>query len=357
LLVIAAAAVVVVVACARPETMQANGAVPAPSVVAKASPPAAAASAIDQRLQTIAEEELERVVTEWQARTGVIVVLDPTTGEVLANAGRDQGARADVAVRSAFPTGSTLKAFTLAAALEEGVISPTERIDCEHGERRYPDGRVLHDAGSYGTLSVPEMLAVSSNIGVSKVFDRLGGSRLGRWLRAFHFGEAPNLPGASGGWVPEHIEDRSLDGAAVATGGVATASPLQVAAAYAALAHEGAYVAPTLSRATGEVRREQIVKPETARTVVAMLEQVVNSERGTGKLARVAGMRVAGKTGTAEVQESPNSTELVYSSFVGFLPSTAPRFVILVGVENTHGWGPTVAAPVFARVAARAIGE
>jgi cell division protein FtsI (penicillin-binding protein 3) len=161
--------------------------------------------------------------------------------------------------------------------------------------------------------------------------------------------------------MPDRIEDNSAQGAEVAEGAMATASPLQVAAAYAALANGGAYAAPTLARRGGAPPREQIVRPETARALVAMLEEVVNSERGTGKLARVAGVRVAGKTGTADV-ELPNGEDATYASFVGFVPSTAPRFVILVGVAHTRhtredGYGPTLAAPVFARVASRALGR
>jgi cell division protein FtsI (penicillin-binding protein 3) len=135
-----------------------------------------------------------------------------------------------------------------------------------------------------------------------------------------------------------------------------TASPLQVAAAYAALANGGAYVAPTSTARSGAAPREQVMKPETARAVVAMLDEAVNGESGTGKLARVDGARVAGKTGTA-AWDLPGGGEGRYASFVGIVPADAPRYVILVGVEQPRGegWGGSVAAPAFSRVATRAL--
>jgi cell division protein FtsI (penicillin-binding protein 3) len=265
-------------------------------------------------------------------------------------------APADVGTRTAYLTGSTMKAVTLTAALEEGVVSPTDSFDCEQGAWKY-QGQVMHDPAPHGTLTVPEMLAVSTNVGFAKIFDRLGGARLERWLKVFHFGVAPEIEGASGGSTPVHIEDKSFAGAVAAIGDSATATPLQMAAAYAAIANGGFYVAPTLAHRTGSAPREAIMKPETSRTMVTLLEGAVNSEQATGKLARVAGTRVAGKTGTAG-WELPDGREGVYASFVGFFPSTAPRFVIVVGVEQPRegGTGPSAAAPGFARVASRILG-
>jgi beta-lactamase regulating signal transducer with metallopeptidase domain len=354
LVVAGATALAALIACTTP-----TGPVtprPPPAVAASpAAPEPADRTTIDPGLQAIAAEELDRVLGEWRAAAGTVLVLEPSTGAIRANAGRAHGAAFDVAVRSAYLTGSTLKAVTLSGALDDGVVNPTDRIDCEHGARSYP-GKVLHDNGSYGSLSLPEMLAVSTNVGFSKVFDRMGGDRLEHWFQAFHFGVAPPIEGASAGWVPPRIEDKSFAGATAATGELATASPLQVAAAYAAIANGGFYVAPTLRPRGGPAPREQILKPETARVVAAMLEEAVNSALSTGKLARVEGARVAGKTGTAE-WDLPGGAEGRYASFVGFVPSTAPRFVILVGVEDPkdEAGGGQVAAPVFARVASRAL--
>ncbi|APR84179.1 Cell division protein FtsI [Minicystis rosea] len=342
-----------VVACATPEVKSPEDA--SHPAAASTPAPSAAASTIDAKLQAIADEELDRTLAEWQGRAGTIVVLDPATGAVLANAGREKGARVDVAVTHAYMTGSTLKPITLAAALDEGVITPADRFDCENGARKY-DHLVLRDAGSYGTLTVPEMLAVSTNIGFAKIFDRLGADRMDRWLRRFHFGAAPAIEGAVAGEMPPRYADRSFEGAVVAIGEGMAASPLQLAAAYAAIANDGVYVAPTLTRRSGAPPREPLMKPETARTVIAMLEGAVNGERATGKAARIHGARVAGKTGTAEwLARDKDGT---YASFVGMFPAERPRFVILVGVEQPRegGTGGTVAAPAFARVATRVLG-
>jgi cell division protein FtsI (penicillin-binding protein 3) len=250
-------------------------------------------------------------------------------------------------------------AFTLAAALEAGVVSPTERIDCEQGKWTY-QGEPFHDSHTNGLLTVPELFAVSSNVGFAKIFDRVGGERIERTLRAFHFGASPAIEGAASGSLPEHIADHSVAGAMLAIGESMTASPLQVAAAYGAIGNGGLYVAPTLVRRTGEASREHALSPETAHTVTTMLEGVVTSPHVTGTLAQVEGQRVAGKTGTAE-WELPDGSKHSYSSFVGFVPATSPRFVILVGLEqaldkdgDTAGGGEA-AAPAFSRIATRAL--
>jgi cell division protein FtsI (penicillin-binding protein 3) len=348
------AAVFAAIACARPSP-PAEGSAGAPSAALApvSEAPRGASSTIDSRLQRIADEEIDRTVAEWKAVAGTILVLEPYTGEVLASAGREQGAPADVAAQRAYVTGSTLKTITLAAALEEGVVGSADHFDCE--TRAY-GARTLHDAKANGLLTVPEMLAVSTNVGFSRVFDRLGGERLGRWLRRFHFGAAPPLAGAIAGEVPARIEDATFEGAMVAIGQSLTASPLQMAAAYAVVANGGAYVPPTLARSQGGSTRETILRPDTASTLMAMLEGVVSGERSTGKLAAVPGTRVAGKTGTASFP-LPGGGEGTYASFVGIVPADRPRLVVLVGIEGPRegGTGGTAAAPAFARIASRAL--
>ena len=353
-LVSAATATLFAVACATP-TQSAPEAKRGPSPAAE-SAPSSPLSTIDPRLQAVADEELDQALATWGAAAGTILVLDPGTGEILANAGREHGAPADVALLRSYVVGSTLKAVTLAAALEEGVITPEERIDCESGSWSY-GGHTVRDGDAYGSLTLPEMMAVSSNIGFTKVFDRLGGDRLGRWLRAFHFDSAPPIEGASSGEVPPRIEDGSSAGASVAIGASMAASPLQLASAYAVFANDGAYVAPTLARRSTEAARRQLITKGTARAVVAVLDEAVNGARATGARARVTGARVAGKTGTAE-GPLPSGIEGTYASFVGLVPESRPRFVILVGIEGPRDGasGGKVAAPVFAHVATRALG-
>jgi beta-lactamase regulating signal transducer with metallopeptidase domain len=355
LVVVASAMVAALVACATPD----ESLPVAPASRTTSSPMATGQTTrttIDPKLQAIAEEELDRVMAEWQPASGVVLMLEPSTGEIRASAGRAHGVASDVAVRDAYVPGSTLKLVTLTGALDDGVVSPTDSFDCEHGAWTY-DGKVLHDSHSNGTLALPELIAVSSNVGIAKMYDRLGGDRLEHWLRAFHFGVAPPIPGANPGSPLPRIANKSFSGALAAIGEALSASPLQVAAAYAAIANGGVYVPPTLSPREGPAPRETIMKPETARVVTTILEGVVSEERGTGKLARIDGTRVAGKTGTAAF-DLPGGGEGIYASFVGFVPSVAPRFVILVGIEQPKGDdgnGPTAAAPAFARVASRAL--
>lgn len=347
----AASSAALVIACTAPT--EPAGRSPAStststSTIAAAGP----GSSIDPALQSIADEELDRTLREWSAPTGVVVVLDPSTGQVLADAGRERGVRSDVARLHAFVPGSTLKIAVLAAALEAGVASPSDTIDCEQGQFRYA-GKTIDDSGENGVLPLPQAIAVSSNIAVTKLFDRVGGDRLGHELRALHFGAAP-------GSIPARIEDHSFVGALASMGEGVMATPLQVAAAYVAIANGGLYLEPTFSASAAPARGEPVLKPETAHAVLGILDAVVNTENGTGVGARVDGARVAGKTGTATLEDLPAGAEGYYASFVGIVPEQAPRFVILVGVEQArdsggYPGGPTVAAPAFARIATRAL--
>jgi beta-lactamase regulating signal transducer with metallopeptidase domain len=315
-----------------------------------------ASSTVQSELQKIADEELDRGLAESGGEEALALVLDPSTGEIVADAGRSHGAPADVAVRNAYFTGSTMKAVTLAAALDDGVVTPDERFDCGQGSWT-AQGKVMQDPHEdLRMLTLPEMLAVSSNIGFARVGDRIGGPRLLRWFHAFHFGEAPVIEGATAGAVPERIEEHSFAVGNAAIGEAVQASPLQMAAAYATLANGGEYVAPTRQHRAGPAPRERLMKAETAKQVVTMLENVVYAEHATGRLAQVDGVRVGGKTGTAEL-ELPDGKTAYYASFVGIVPTTAPRYVIIVGVlqPKVEGGGGQIAAPVFSRIATRAL--
>lgn len=318
---------------------------------------------IDRDIQAIVDEELKRMEDEWHPVAATAIVLDPRTGEVLAI----HDPRTAAAPRV---SGSTMKSLTIAAALDEGAIAVTDRFFCDKGARSYGK-EILRDASPNEWLAVPQILALSSNIGASRIFDKLGGEALGRWLRRFHLGEAMRiqLRGAPVGEVPPVIADGSLRGVGLASGhGAAMASPLQMAAAYAAIANDGVFNAPTLARraqgADGSVRfehhpeNERVLRPETARAVMGMLERAVSDEQATGKAARVQGVRVAGKTGTTD-EESATGEPRAYASFIGVAPAEQPRFVILVGavIAAENATGGKVAGPVFARITARALGR
>lgn len=313
---------------------------------------------IDPAIQAIVDDEMKRLESEWHPQAATAIVLDPKTGEVLALAGPATAASPRV-------TGSTMKSLLIAAALEEGAVKPTDRFFCGKGARSY--GQVtLRDAGEHGDLDVAQILVVSSNVGASHVFDKLGGAALGKWMRRFHFGEPSGIELRSPPVdpLPSTIEDGSFRGAGIAGGHfLPVATPFHMAAAYAAIANGGVYNPPTLARRAGDrparertPANERLFRPETAATVMAMLERVVGDEQGTGKAARVQGVRVAGKTGTWD--DTPQGAQTrYYASFIGAAPAEAPRFVVLVGavVSSDTATGGRVAAPVFARILARAL--
>ncbi len=254
--------------------------------------------------------------------------------------GRDHG-RADptLASRAAYVTGSTLKTFTIAAALAAHAIDVNATVECA---RRTYGKSDLSDGTPHGALSVTDVLVTSSNVGASRIYDTVGFERFVGTLRKFHFGEAP-------GSIPNVSDRGGFDAAMLAIGESAEATPLQVAAGYAAIVNGGTYFAPT--QEAGNAKGERVVGADTAETMAKMLENAVTSEMGTGKLARLEGARVAGKTGTAQIDDAGH----VYASFVGTVLDRSPRLITLVGLESPRegGNGPSAAAPVFARITRR----
>jgi cell division protein FtsI (penicillin-binding protein 3) len=335
---------------------------------------------IDSKLQQVVESELDSLITKWQATGATAVILSPTNGEILALASRttraaDQSpqpeltADRELAVHAAYEPGSTMKVFTVATAIELHTITPQQVFDCENGSWQTGHG-VLHDASAHRMLDVGQILAVSSNIGAQKIYRTFGREEFGRALGRFHFGERPpvQLLKASPGALPPVGRWSEEQAAGIASGQGLSASPLQVAAAFAALANRGVYKAPTLIRRvaspTGAVlwqpatSGEQVVSAATASTVLHLLEGVVQGPLGTGQGARVPGYLVAGKTGTAKQAAATGAyADHYYGSFVGAIPAQKPAVVILVGVDGPRGeyTGGTVAAPAFARIAQQAM--
>ncbi len=335
---------------------------------------------IDAALQHVAEIELERTVTEFAAAGGVAVAMDPTTGEILALAQvprfdpNEPGAvepsrRRNRAVTDSFEPGSTLKPFVAAAALEAGLAHPDERMFCERG--RYAVGRtVVRDHESYGWLTLAEAVQFSSNICMAKVGERLGRERLGAGLLRFGFGllTGIDLPGEAPGLFPPPARWGRIHVVTASFGQGISVTAIQLARAFAALANGGALVRPfAVRRVTSrngtviETHPEIVGRPiseATARTVTAMLERVVAA--GTGKKAQIPGVRVAGKTGTAQ---KPDLHRRGYSprdrvaSFVGYAPAEAPRILVAVVIDRprTATYGGTVAAPAFRRIAEYAL--
>lgn len=302
------------------------------------------ASSIEPTIQRVVDAETARTKAEWSARAVTVVVLEPKTGRVVA--------LGNPALATANHTpGSTFKPLVVAAALETGAIQPDDRFDCENGQRKYPDGVTLRDAGAFGELSVTEILAQSSNVGVSKIFDKLGGPTLTAWFTRFHLNE-PALDATAGSLGA--LDDTSagtMKGAVIAIGVGTKVSPLHLAAMYGAFANQGLHVPPSLEH-NPSAKPERVLQATTAVRVLGMLESVVES--GTGKAAHLDGVRVAGKTGTADL-DGAGSEDHSMAYFAGIVPADAPRYVIVVMVEDPKegASGGRVAAPVFARIAAQ----
>jgi cell division protein FtsI (penicillin-binding protein 3) len=292
----------------------------------------APSTAIDAGLQGIVDDEASRARAEWGAQRVVIVVLDPQSGTVLA-------LHDDAPGQPVVPA-STLKTLTVALALDAALITPEQRFDCGNGTRAY--GLVaLRDPGQYGSLRAAEILQVSSNIGVSRIFDVLGAQRFKDGMRRFHVA------------IPGGVESGTMRGAIIANGEGSTLTPLALTAAYGVFANDGVLAVPG-------AQSERVIKESTARELRSMLEGVVAGELGTGKAAAVPGVRVGGKTGTSDpspdCQVCPHGAG-AFANFVGIVPLGAPGRVIYVAVADSQraGTGGTIAAPIFARVAKRAL--
>jgi cell division protein FtsI (penicillin-binding protein 3) len=331
---------------------------------------------LDRNLQYAAEQALARGLATTRANGGVAAILDPDSGAILALAvgpsfnpnavgEGDRESVRDRAVADAFEPGSTFKAFLVAAALEEKVISPQTILFAENGSFDLND-RTIHDHKPYGWLSVPQILQVSSNIGAAKIGLLLGRERFARYLRDFGFGQRTEvgLPGEVRGDLPRLRSDIST--ATVSFGQGLTATPLQLMQGYVALANGGRLLRPHLvARITApdgsgveygptEIRR--VISAQTAHALTAMLEKVVE-KGGTAQDGAVDGYRVAGKTGTAQKVDPLTGTysaDKRVSSFIGYLPADAPRAVIGIFLDEPKGehFGGKIAAPIFRDLAA-----
>ncbi len=333
---------------------------------------------VDEVIQHISERELDAAMTESGAESGTVIVMDPWDGGILALAVRPTFNPNDVdysrpaqwrnrAVTDAFEPGSTFKIVTAAAGLDAGLVHPDEIIDCEDGRWPMPGG-VLHDHEPLGRVPFSEVIAKSSNIGTAKIAQRLGAERLARAVAAFGFGRKTgiDLGGEAPGRVPPLARWSKRSAATIAIGQELMATPIQLAAAYAAVANGGRLVRPHLvvrvegsggrdvAQASNDAAPSRVMSEKTAAVMSRLLEGVV-APGGTGALAAIEGVRVAGKTGTAEQVDPATgrySFDREVASFVGFAPARQPAVVVAVVLENPRGrtWGGTVAGPVFARV-------
>lgn len=326
---------------------------------------------IDHQVQANAEAVLAETVQRYGAKAATAIVMDPQTGAVLAmavapgyNANRFPTTRADRrrnrAVTDTFEPGSTFKLVTVAAALQEGVVTPRSTFRLAPSLR--VADRVIREAHTRGTVrySVREIVEYSSNIGTITVAQRLGEGRLASWIERFGFGKQTGIdfPGESSGFaLPLDEWSGSTIGTVPIGHGIAV-TPIQMACAYAAIANGGRLVEPHLVERVDGVsvehpRGRRIVSRAVSDQMLSMLRGVVLE--GTGTEAAVPGYTVAGKTGTAAKIDSSGrySTTRYVASFVGLVPATNPRLVVMVMVDEPRAsiWGGIVAAPVFKEIA------
>jgi cell division protein FtsI (penicillin-binding protein 3) len=331
---------------------------------------------IDQSIQYEAEQALSEAVKNSHAKSGSVIVLDPRSGDILALANAptfdpnnvaasSADARSNWALQNIYEPGSTFKIVAFSAALEKKLARVDERIDCQMGAITVA-GRVVHDHKKFGVLTLSEALEKSSNVAAIKLGLRVGDPAMYEYITRFGFGSKTGieLPGETAGilrkverWQPSSI-------GSIAMGQEVGVTPVQMVAAFGALANDGLRVAPHIIR---EVRNEggavvyqpqpeqrRVLSAETAISLRGMLEGV--TLHGTAKKAQLDGYSAAGKTGTAQKIDPKtraySKTKFV-GSFVGFAPVSNPQVVIIVVIDEPTGayHGGDVAAPVFRQIA------
>ncbi len=324
------------------------------------------ALSLDKRIQYLAYRELKAAVVGHKAKGGGIVVLDAGTGEVLAlanypsfnpnNRAQLAGERTrNRAITDLFEPGSTLKSFTVAAALDANLVRSGTLVDTTPGYYKV-GAKTIRDIHPNGPLTVAEIVQKSSNVGAAKIGLALKSEQLWRMLGDAGFGSAPNsgFPGEGAGILRPFSSWRPIEQATISFGHGISVSLLQLARAYTLFSSDGELKQVTLLKLDHPAQSQRVISPSTAKSVRAMLE-LVSQEGGTATRAQVAGYRVAGKTGTAhKLENSAYSSDKYVASFVGFAPVSQPRLIVAVMVDepSREHFGGVVAAPVFSQVMA-----
>jgi len=320
---------------------------------------------IDGKIQTLAYGALLSAVRKHHAKAGTAMVIDVSSGEVLAlvnvpsynpnnRAKLVGGQLRNRALTDAFEPGSTLKPFTIALALEIGKVTPRTMVETDGGQLTIAN-YTIRDAHPARALTVTQVLQKSSNVGAAKIALGLPSEAMWDLFRRVGIGTAPQLgfPGEAAGRLRHYRNWRPIEQATMAYGHGVSVSLVQLAHAYTVFARDGELVPLTLVRRVGAGEGQKILSTETARAVRAMLETAVQPG-GTGLRARVVGWRVAGKTGTShKLVNGSYAPDRYLSSFVGFAPVSAPRLVVAVMIDEPSAreyYGGVVAAPVFAQL-------
>jgi cell division protein FtsI (penicillin-binding protein 3) len=332
---------------------------------------------LDERIQFVAERELREQITRLGARGGVAVVMQPSTGDILAlanesafdpNSFREATPKMwrERGITDTFEPGSTIKAIVAAGAIEERLVRPDDMFFGEQGSLQVAS-LAIRDHEKFGWLTFREVIEKSSNVGAIKVGQRIGKERLYDYLTRFGLGSRTGVdfPGEAQGLLrpPQQWSEVSL--ASLSIGQELAVTPLQLATAFSTIANGGMLVRPHLVKAiikdgqvvedTAPILVRRVISEATARQVTNLLQGVVT--RGTGKAAAVEGYAVAGKTGTAQKFDATlgkYSPQKFVASFVGYLPAEQPRATILVSIDEPQlaaAWGGVAAAPLFSAIA------
>ena len=325
---------------------------------------------VDSKLQYIAHNSIKEAVEKFHAKAGAAVVLDVHTGEVLALANwptynpNDRSHLTGEQLRNrvitdTFEPSSTLKPFTVALAMDKGLIKPTTLFDT--GTRPYmTGGHPIRDTHPHGVIDVSTIIQKSSNIGTTKISEMLSSQEMWEMFTKVGFGQAPRygFPGAVAGRVRPYKSWRIVEKANMSFGQGISMSLLQLAHAWLIFARDGDIIPLSFQKTSEKPVGQQIISPKTAAQMRTMVEMVVGPG-GTASKAQVAGYRVGGKTGTAQkVIDGRYSQTRYVGNFVGIAPMSNPRFVIAVLIDDPSGvyhTGGSVAAPTFAALAANAL--
>ncbi|NOZ85624.1 MAG: transpeptidase family protein [Deltaproteobacteria bacterium] len=337
---------------------------------------------IDSAIQNTLEHALSEAVRRSGSKAGTGIVMDPRNGDILAMAtepGFDPNKfskysasrRRNRSVTDCFEPGSIFKIYTYAAALDLGVVSPGDIINCENSNYKVSN-HIIHDSHPHQNLTVVDAFKVSSNIAAAKIGQKLGPKRLYGYLRKFGFGSKTgiSLPGETRGILSPAYRWRPINTATISFGQGVSVSGIQIVSATAAVANNGIRMKPRLVKSLlkpdGSVEKTyppmsegRVIRSDTAHELAEIMEKVTGPG-GTGRRAAIPGFNVAGKTGTAQKVDpvaGGYSRDKRIGSFVGFVPVEKPRVVVLISMDEPKGvaYGGVVAAPVFAKVAKAAL--